>query len=141
MERRRDQDDDEERRHLSGGGIVLPAWPTVDGPLGLSPDESVAYARRFFRWGFVLLPWLWAVNCLYFWPVLRVRPSDLPASSPFALLRPYVLRSAIGFTLFTVLLSIWAFTFMIGGKSLFGSVWDDIVMYNVADKLGLTGWY
>lgn len=52
-----------------------------------------------------------------------------------------VLRSAIGFTIFTVFLSIWALIFMIGGKSLFGSVWDDIVMYNVADKLGLTGWY
>ncbi|TMW91343.1 hypothetical protein EJD97_014457 [Solanum chilense] len=50
-------------------------WPTVDGPLGLSEQESVDHARRFFKFGFLLLPWLWAVNCLYFWPVLR-RPSS-----------------------------------------------------------------
>ncbi|KAJ0961981.1 hypothetical protein J5N97_029809 [Dioscorea zingiberensis] len=115
---RRDQVEDEERRHLRGRGIVLPVWPTVDGPLGLSPEESVAYARRFFRWGFALLPWLRAVNCIYF----------------------YVLRSAIGFTIFTVLLFIWALTFMSDDKPLFGSVWDDLVIDNNADKLGLTGW-
>ncbi|MCD7446033.1 hypothetical protein HAX54_031516 [Datura stramonium] len=50
-------------------------WPTVDGPLGLTEQESVDHARRFFNFGFLLLPWLWAVNCLYFWPVLR-RPTS-----------------------------------------------------------------
>lgn len=48
-----------------------PVWPTVDGSLGLSEEESVAYARRFYQWGFFLLPLLWGVNCFYFWPVLR----------------------------------------------------------------------
>ncbi|KAM1401286.1 hypothetical protein TB2_027765 [Malus domestica] len=46
-------------------------WPTIDGPLGLSEEESVSYARRFYKFGFALLPWLWALNCFYFWPVLR----------------------------------------------------------------------
>ncbi|CAN4097636.1 unnamed protein product [Withania somnifera] len=50
-------------------------WPTVDGPLGLTEQDSVDHARRFFKFGFLLLPWLWAVNCLYFWPVLR-RPTS-----------------------------------------------------------------
>lgn len=48
-----------------------PRWPTVDGSLGLSEEESTAYARRFFKLGFFFLPFLWAVNCFYFWPVLR----------------------------------------------------------------------
>ncbi|KAF4377147.1 hypothetical protein F8388_017551 [Cannabis sativa] len=51
-----------------------------------------------------------------------------------------VVRSAIGFTVFTTLLSSWALTFSIGGTHLFGPVWDQLVMYNLADKLGLTNW-
>lgn len=117
----------------SATAMSNPGWPTIDGPLGLSEEESVAYARRFFRFGFCLLPWLWALNCFYFWPVLL-------RSRSFPRLRPYVVGSAAGFTVFTILLSSWALTFIIGGKHLFGHVWDELVMYNVADKLGLTGW-
>ena len=51
-----------------------------------------------------------------------------------------VARSAIGFTVFAVLLSSWALTFAIGGKLLFGPVWDQLVMYNLADRLGLSAW-
>lgn len=51
-----------------------------------------------------------------------------------------VIRSAIGFTVFTALLSSWALTFAIGGEHLFGPVWDQLVMYNLADRLGLTSW-
>ncbi|WCJ37208.1 hypothetical protein M5689_018360 [Euphorbia peplus] len=111
----------------------VPLWPTVDGPLGLSEDESLSYARKFYKFGFAMLPWLWAVNCFYFWPVLR-------HSRSFPLIRPYVFKSAVGFTVFTTLLSSWALTFAIGGEELFGPVWDKLVMYNVADRLGLTGW-
>ncbi|CAK9142653.1 unnamed protein product [Ilex paraguariensis] len=56
---------------LSSSSVSRPQWPTVDGPLGLSEQDSIVYARRFFKLGFFLLPWLWAVNCFYFWPVLR----------------------------------------------------------------------
>ncbi|XP_057492782.1 probable gamma-secretase subunit PEN-2 [Actinidia eriantha] len=110
-----------------------PQWPTIDGPLGLSEEDSIGYARRFFRFGFFLLPFLWAVNCFYFWPVLR-------QSRSFLHIRPYVVGSAVGFAVFAVLLSSWALTFSIGGERLFGHVWGDIVMYNVAERFGLTGW-
>ncbi|KAG9458199.1 hypothetical protein H6P81_002707 [Aristolochia fimbriata] len=100
----------------SGDGLVsrspahFPLWPTVDGPLGLSEEDSLPYARKFFKFGFLLLPGLWAINCFYFWPVLRH-----PASfSRF--LRRYVVRSAIGFVVFSLALLCWALTFMIGGK-------------------------
>ncbi|KAK2985881.1 hypothetical protein RJ640_008705 [Escallonia rubra] len=49
-----------------------------------------------------------------------------------------VVRSAIGFTVFTVLLGSWALTFAIGGERLLGHVWNELVMYNFADKYGLT---
>ncbi|CAA7027073.1 unnamed protein product [Microthlaspi erraticum] len=107
-------------------------WPTIDGPLGLTEEASVDYARRFYKFGFALLPWLWAVNCFYFWPVLR-HPRGFPQT------RKYVVRSAIGFSVFTALLSAWALTFSIGGEELFGPVWEKLVMYNVADRLGLSG--
>ncbi|CAK9316370.1 unnamed protein product [Citrullus colocynthis] len=107
-------------------------WPTIDGSLGLSEEESVSYARRFYKFGFALLPFLWAVNCFYFWPVLRSRS--------FPRIRPYIVGSAIGFGVFMAIISSWALTFSIGGERLFGPVWDKLVMYNLADKLGLTGW-
>ncbi|KAJ0260695.1 gamma-secretase subunit PEN-2 [Hirschfeldia incana] len=107
-------------------------WPTIDGPLGLTEEASVDYARRFYKFGFALLPWLWAVNCFYFWPVLR-------HSRAFPQIRNHVVRSAIGFSVFTALLLAWALTFSLGGEELFGPVWDKLVMYNVADRLGLSG--
>ncbi|KAF3793166.1 putative gamma-secretase subunit PEN-2 [Nymphaea thermarum] len=109
-------------------------WPTVDGSIGLNEQESLKYARTFFRAGFFLLPWLWAVNCFYFFPVLTKSPSSYPQ------IRRYVVGSAIGFVLFTTALCSWAFTFAIGGEHLFGPVWDRLVMYNVAGDLGLTAW-
>ncbi|XP_010270387.1 PREDICTED: probable gamma-secretase subunit PEN-2 [Nelumbo nucifera] len=141
MERARSAQDEAEGRHFGeSAGLIMrpsnnpaPLWPTIDGPLGLSEEESLSYARSFFKFGFCLLPWLWAVNCFYFWPVLR-------HSSSFRGIRRYVVGSAIGFIVFTVLLSSWALTFAIGGERLFGPIWGDLVMYNVADKLGLTSW-
>ena len=69
-----------------------PVWPTVDGSLGLSEDESVKYARRFYRFGFAMLPWLWAVNCFYFWPVLR-------HSRSFPRIRPCILSLSLSLSL------------------------------------------
>ncbi|CAL5371857.1 unnamed protein product [Camellia sinensis] len=108
-----------------------PQWPTIDGPLGLSEEASIGYARRFFKFGFFIMPFLWALNCLYFWPVLR-------HSRSFPQFRHYVVGSAVGFVVFTALLSSWALTFAIGGERLFGHVWNDLVMYNVAERFGLT---
>ncbi|KAF3440597.1 hypothetical protein FNV43_RR18881 [Rhamnella rubrinervis] len=121
------------RRNPNSISLSSAVWPTIDGPLGLSEEESLSYASRFYKFGFALLPWLWAVNCFYFWPVLCHRRS-------FPRIHYYVVRSAIGFTVFTALLSSWALTFAIGGEHLLGPVWDQLVMYNLADRLGLTSW-
>ncbi|XP_051139922.1 probable gamma-secretase subunit PEN-2 [Andrographis paniculata] len=111
-------------------------WPTIDGPLGLSHEESLTYASRFFKLGFLFLPMLWGINCFYFWPILR-HPSTYPSHPR---LRHYLVGSAIGFSLFAAVLCSWAFTFAIGGERLFGHIWSELVMYNFADKYGLTGW-
>lgn len=80
-----------------------PVWPTVDGPLGLSEDESLSHARRFYKFGFAFLPWLWAVNCFYFWPVLR-HSSSFPRIRPcnFSLLFFPLLVDWIGFSYATL---------------------------------------
>lgn len=58
----------------------------------------------------------------------------------YQLLSTDLVGSAIGLLLFTTVLSSWALTFAIGGERLFGHVWGELVMYNVAEKYGLTGW-
>ncbi|XP_078434161.1 gamma-secretase subunit [Wolffia australiana] len=128
------------RRGISTAATM--AWPTVDGPLGAENEEkALESARRFFFWGFFCLPWLWAVNCLYFWPALFRRHESMSSSSyAFPRLRPYIVRSAIGFFIFTAVLASWSLTFAMGGERLFGPMWNNLVMYNVADRLGLTSW-
>ncbi|GLJ21513.1 hypothetical protein SUGI_0397800 [Cryptomeria japonica] len=64
--------------------------------------EKVKQARNFFYAGFFLLPGLWFVNVFYFWPALAHPP-----------IRPYVVWSAIGFIVYTLVLVSWALTFSV----------------------------
>jgi presenilin enhancer 2 len=61
-------------------------WATVDGPLGMPLEDAEGHARRFFLWGFACLPFLWAINCCYFWPVLRSSKASSPTA--FATILP-----------------------------------------------------
>nr|ABK21649.1 unknown [Picea sitchensis]ABK23472.1 unknown [Picea sitchensis] len=119
---------------LSEGEVEMRSqWPTVDGALGVSQlEDCVNKARNFFYGGFFLLPWLWFLNCFYFWPVLRHRAS-------YPEVRPYVLGSAIGFIVYTTVILSWALTFSIGGEHLFGSSWKRLAVYNIADNFELLG--
>ncbi|KAG5529050.1 hypothetical protein RHGRI_029648 [Rhododendron griersonianum] len=102
-----------------------PRWPTVDGSLGLSEEESTAYARRI-RFGID--------------NSILVSTAFETTAFTFRREKKNVVGSAIGFTVFAAILSSWALTFSIGGERLFGHVWDDLLMYNVAERFGLTGW-
>ncbi|KAI5080371.1 hypothetical protein GOP47_0005850 [Adiantum capillus-veneris] len=105
-------------------------WLTVDGPLGMRDQEAARrQARNFFYAGFAFLPWLWFVNCFYFWPVLRYHHR-----SPDPLLRSYIVRSAVGFVVCSSLLLTWALTFAIGRERLLGSSWESLAVYELADK-------
>ncbi|ONK77421.1 uncharacterized protein A4U43_C02F6350 [Asparagus officinalis] len=116
MDRRGDEGDDEVEELFAGSGTV-------------EPPGSDTWRRWTARW---VSP---ARNR---WPAPALFRG---LSSPFLPLPlGHVTRSAIGFAIFSVLLTSWALTFMIGGEKLFGPMWNNLVMYNVADKLGLTGW-
>lgn len=70
---------------LTSAALGLHYWPTIDGPLGVYHEEAVNLAKSFYYVGFLCLPWLWFINCLYFLPVLRNSRSD-------PLIRPCTLR-------------------------------------------------
>lgn len=72
-------------------------WPTIDGPLGLSEQDAVGYARKFFGFGFLLLPLLWAVNCYYFLPVLR-QPRSFPQIRPCKLISVSIWQNKFSIT-------------------------------------------
>jgi hypothetical protein len=45
-----------------------------------------------------------------------------------------VVKSGIGFLVFGSVLLAWALTFAYGGEELFGSSWEHLAVYDVADK-------
>lgn len=97
-------------RNTNNNSILssTPVWPTIDGPLGLTEEDSLPYARKFYAFGYALLPWLWALNCFYFWPVLR-------HSRSFPHIRPCNFLNSI------FLLAFWGF-FSLRFKSCFSLI-------------------
>lgn len=74
-------------------------WPTIDGPLGVYHEEAVSLAKSFYYAGFFMLPWLWFVNCLYFWPVLQHREAEpliRPCTYFFSFLLSWILVNLKG---------------------------------------------
>ncbi|CAI5463178.1 unnamed protein product [Closterium sp. Yama58-4] len=103
---------------------------TVDGDVGLSDDAARSLARGFFLGGFLLLPWLWFVNCYFFWPVLRYNAGHDP------LLRSYVVGSAIGCSVAFSLLACWSLAYSLGGEALLGAdTWQKLAVYNIVDGI------
>eukprot|EP00243_Klebsormidium_subtile_P005225 TRINITY_DN2065_c0_g1_i1.p2 TRINITY_DN2065_c0_g1~~TRINITY_DN2065_c0_g1_i1.p2 ORF type:complete len:115 (+),score=22.18 TRINITY_DN2065_c0_g1_i1:256-600(+) len=94
---------------------------TVDGAIGLEEEEGRKLSRNMFIGGFFALPWLWFVNCYYFWPVLRYGGDSV--------IRKNTVRSLIGFILFTALLLPWTLTFAVGGEKVIGPVWKKLAVY------------
>lgn len=112
---------------LTSAALGLHYWPTIDGPLGVYHEEAVNLAKSFYYVGFLCLPWLWFINCLYFLPVLRNSRSD-------PLIRPYVVKSGIGFLVCGSLPLSWALTFAYGGEGLLGPSWKHLAVYDIANK-------
>ncbi len=92
-------------------------------------DAQVLLAKRFFIVGCFGLPWLWAVNCLYFWPKTFGRKRDTgttPTSSTTATrrssaaaqaeLRKWVGRSLVGAVVGFAALAIWILVLQLGWK-------------------------
>ncbi|KAJ7522500.1 hypothetical protein O6H91_18G014500 [Diphasiastrum complanatum] len=51
-----------------------------------------------------------------------------------------VLWSGVGFMIYSTLLLSWALTFSMGGEKVFGPVWKQLAVYDIADKFELTGY-
>eukprot|EP00270_Netrium_digitus_P008176 TRINITY_DN2423_c1_g1_i1.p2 TRINITY_DN2423_c1_g1~~TRINITY_DN2423_c1_g1_i1.p2 ORF type:complete len:122 (+),score=31.22 TRINITY_DN2423_c1_g1_i1:20-385(+) len=102
---------------------------TIDGEIGLSEEDGRRLARKFFFGGFAALPFLWFVNCYFFWPVLRHNGDPV--------IKTYVERSLVLCLISFALLLSWSLSFSIGGRQLLGPVWRDLAVFNIADQLQL----
>lgn len=72
-------------------------------------DEKLRLCRWYYRGGFFALPFLWLVNAVWFFREAFIR-------QPFEeqkMIRTYVIRSAIGATLWTILLVSWVTYFQL----------------------------
>ncbi|EFJ15739.1 hypothetical protein SELMODRAFT_73466 [Selaginella moellendorffii] len=113
-----------------GGSGGDPEWPSVDGALGAQPEKALNQARLLFYAGFLLLPWLWFMNCFYFWPVLRSRAHSA--------IRPYVVLSGIGFLAYSAILLSWALAFSIGGEAIVGrTLWKKLAVMTIVEEYQL----
>ncbi|XP_050161880.1 gamma-secretase subunit PEN-2 [Myiozetetes cayanensis] len=69
----------------------------------VSNEEKLELCRKYFRGGFLLLPFLWVVNVLWFFREAFWAP-------PFGeqqQIKRYVVRSAVGAGLWGVALGVW----------------------------------
>ncbi|KAE9604169.1 putative gamma-secretase aspartyl protease complex, presenilin enhancer-2 subunit [Lupinus albus] len=64
----------------------VPVWPSIDGSLGLTEEDSLSYARNFYNFGFAFLPLLWAVNCFSFGPFFATPTLSLAFAHVFLIL-------------------------------------------------------
>ncbi|XP_032663413.1 gamma-secretase subunit pen-2 [Odontomachus brunneus] len=71
-------------------------------------DERKLYlCRWYFRAGFVLLPFLWAVNAIWFWKEAFAEQSYEEQKQ----IKKYVILSAIGAAIWAIALMAWIITF------------------------------
>ncbi|EFN82028.1 gamma-secretase subunit pen-2 isoform X2 [Harpegnathos saltator] len=72
------------------------------------PNERKLYlCRWYFRAGFALLPFLWAVNVIWFWKEAFTKPLYEEQKQ----IKKYVIISAIGATVWAIALLAWIITF------------------------------
>ncbi|XP_014467936.1 PREDICTED: gamma-secretase subunit pen-2 [Dinoponera quadriceps] len=72
------------------------------------PNERKLYlCKWYFRVGFALLPFLWAVNAIWFWKEAFVEPSYEEQKQ----IKKYVILSAIGAAIWATALLAWTITF------------------------------
>jgi len=71
----------------------------------MSNEELVKISRRMYLGGFFLLPWLWMVNYLYFYRLLKTKEDIDPR------VKKYVNNSLIGSILTAIPFIIWFIVF------------------------------
>ncbi|KAI8337743.1 presenilin enhancer 2 [Chlamydoabsidia padenii] len=83
-------------------------------------DEMIIISRKMFYGGFVFLPFLWLVNCIYFF-----RQSRKPTAP--ALLKQYVHWSFAGCLVWFIGLTIW-YGLFVNQRSNWGAIGDKLTV-------------
>jgi presenilin enhancer 2 len=74
-----------------------------------SPEERLIICRKYYMAGFAFLPLLWLINAIWFYrQAFKVEPYPQQAQ-----IRTYVIRSAIGTVIWTVIIVAWNITFQL----------------------------
>jgi len=70
----------------------------------MKEEDKVILCRKYFYGGFLLLPWLWFVNAVWFFPEAKKANANPQ-------IRKYVIWSFIGALICAIGLGVWASTF------------------------------
>jgi presenilin enhancer 2 len=86
------------------------------------PNERKLYlCRWYFKGGFLFLPFLWAINAVWFFK----DAFKAPAFEEQPQIRKYVIRSGIGAVVWIVAVVAWAIVFQINRPS-WGAIGDEL---------------
>lgn len=66
-------------------------------------EDKLSLCRKYYRGGFILLPFLWLVNSIWFFKEAFMKPQYQEQAE----IKKYVVRSAVGVLGWTVVLTVW----------------------------------
>ncbi|KAL3270616.1 hypothetical protein HHI36_021150 [Cryptolaemus montrouzieri] len=75
----------------------------------LTNEKKLSLCRGYFRTGFALLPFVWAVNAIWFFNEAFRKPEYEEQKQ----LKKYVIYSAIGAAIWSVVLTTWIVIFQV----------------------------
>jgi len=84
-------------------------------------DRKLYLCRWYYRSGFVFLPFLWAINSVWFFSEAFKKPPFEEQKE----MKKYVIRSAIGASIWFVAVVAWIITFQIN-RSAWGELGDNL---------------
>ncbi|KAK9753845.1 Presenilin enhancer-2 subunit of gamma secretase [Popillia japonica] len=87
----------------------------------MSNDKKLDLCRHYFKAGFALLPFVWAVNAVWFFNEAFKR--DQYDEQPQ--IKRYVIYSAIGSILWSIIIAIWIIVFQVYRVS-WGAIGDNL---------------
>ncbi|XP_066582724.1 gamma-secretase subunit pen-2 [Prorops nasuta] len=73
----------------------------------VSKEKKLSLCKWYFRGGFALLPFLWAINAIWFFKDAFLEPCYEEQKQ----IKKYVIYSGIGATIWAVILIAWVVTF------------------------------
>ncbi|KAF6031416.1 PSENEN [Bugula neritina] len=87
----------------------------------VSNEEKLKICRKYYLAGFALLPFVWAINAVWFFKY-AFKSTEFPEQKK---MRSYVLQSLVGCVVWTIALIIWISLYQINRAS-WGLIGDQI---------------